>query len=108
MIFDQFDKDHKGFVTKDSVPELLWDRISKADTNGDGKVSKDELEAHFKTLHQQRPGAGGESTKPVETPADAKPEEKKPEVKPTGNSPQAFNQETEAPADAIAASNVVS
>ena len=104
---DRIYRDHNGFLTKDSVPPGLWDRISNADTNGDGKISKEELEAHFKSLRPQRPEAGGESTKPVDSPNNAKPEETKPEVKPTGNSPQAFNHESEAPADAIAASNVV-
>jgi EF hand len=108
MILDRFDQDHKGFVTKESVPEGVWDRISKADTNNDGKVSKEELEAHFKSPHHERPEAGAESTKPVESLKEAKPEEKKPEVKPTNSSPQAFHEESELPADAIAASNVVS
>ena len=107
-MMERFDPEHKGFVTKDSVPEGIWDRISKADTNGDGKVSKEELEAHLKTLQPRRPEAGGEPAKPVETPQDTKPEEKKPEEKPKDNSPQAFNQENEVPADAIAVSNVVS
>lgn len=107
LMMNRFDRDHKGFLTKDSVPPELWNWISNADTNGDGKVSKEELDTYFKTSHPRRPEAGGEA-KPVETPKDSTPEEKKPEVKPTGNSPQAFNQETEAPADAIAASNVVS
>ena len=107
LLLNQFDREHKGFLTKDSVPPGLWDRISSADTNGDGKVSKEELEAHFRSHHPQRPDAGEESTKPVESPAETKPDEKKPDVKPTGNAPQAFNQETESPADAIAASNVV-
>ena len=107
LMMDRIYRDHNGFLTKDSVPPGLWDRISNADTNGDGKISKEELEAHFKSLRPQRPEAGGESTKPVDSPNNAKPEETKPEVKPTGNSPQAFNHESEAPADAIAASNVV-
>jgi hypothetical protein len=101
MLLERFDKDRKGYLVKDSVPEGLWDRISKADKNGDGKVSKEELEDHFKTL--RRPEAGGESTKPSETPTDAKPDEKKPK----DNSPQAFHRDTDDPADAVAASNVV-
>ncbi len=108
MILERFDQDRKGFVTKDAVPEALWDQISKADANGDGNVSKEELEAHFKSLHPRRPERGGGSPNPVENPTDLKPEEKKPEVKPTGNSPQAINREAETPADAIAASNVAS
>ena len=40
--FAKFDKDKSGTLTSDEVPEKLWSRISKADTDGDGAVSKAE------------------------------------------------------------------
>ena len=67
---------------------MLWDRISKADTNGDGKISKEELEAQYKASQFRHPETGKDSTKPAESPKDAKPEEKKPEEKPKDNLPQ--------------------
>ena len=76
-LFERFDKDHTGTLTKENVPERVWSRISKADSNSDGKISKDELETHVKKV---RPGRG--DAKPAEPkkeePAEPKPEEPKP------------------------------
>jgi hypothetical protein len=42
--FEAADKNKDGFLTKDEVGEARWARIRVADANGDGKVSKAELE----------------------------------------------------------------
>ena len=61
----QFDKDKNGKLTKSELPEPLWDRLSKADANGDGEITQDEIDAHMKTI---RPDG---TSKPAEqSPAD--------------------------------------
>lgn len=42
-MFQRADKNGDGKLTKDEVPERLWERISKADADGDGAVTKEEL-----------------------------------------------------------------
>jgi hypothetical protein len=46
--FADMDKNHDGFLTKDELPdgEMLKDHFSKADTNGDGKLSEAEVASH--------------------------------------------------------------
>ena len=101
MMMDRFDKDHNGTLTKADVPEFVWDRISKADTNNDGSVSKDELETYFKN---RRPGRrpSRSSSEPEDKPADAKPQDQKP----ADGKPSAQNSDVEQPADATAVTNV--
>lgn len=83
-LFERFDKDKTGSLTKDNVPERVWDRISKADSNSDGKVSKEELQAHMKA---HRPNRDGD--KPAEPKKENKPEEKPAEEKPADTKPSA-------------------
>jgi len=40
--FAKFDTDKSGTLTSDEVPAKLWTRLSKADADGDGAVSKAE------------------------------------------------------------------
>lgn len=42
-IFKHFDKNKDGSLTADEVPEKIWNKISRADANGDGAVTKAEL-----------------------------------------------------------------
>jgi hypothetical protein len=42
--FKKADKNGDGFLTKDEVGEKRWDRIKVADSNNDGKVSLPELQ----------------------------------------------------------------
>ena len=65
-LLEHFDKNKDGKLTKDELPEFLWNRLSKADTNSDGEITKDEIEAHLKSI------------RPDET---SKPEERRPEDK---------------------------
>ncbi len=46
--FADLDKNHDGSLTKDELPdgEMLKDHFSKADTNGDGKLSEAEVASH--------------------------------------------------------------
>lgn len=102
VLMERFDKDHKGMLTKTDVPEVVWNRISKADTDNNGSVSKDELETYFKNLRPSRGPGASPPSKPDDKPADVKPQDPKPaDLKPT-----ARNTDVELPADAAAATNV--
>ena len=50
FLLERFDKNKDGKLTKSELPEFIWDRLSKADANGDGEINKDEIEAHMKTV----------------------------------------------------------
>jgi Ca2+-binding EF-hand superfamily protein len=41
--FERADKNGDGFLTQAEVGERRWERIKVADSNNDGKVSKDEM-----------------------------------------------------------------
>ena len=90
-LFQHLDRDHKGKLTKDDVPAPVWEHISKADANGDGAVTKEELDAHFK---QHQPGA------PHGNEPQSKPEDSLKEEKPADDKPQAKTANDDAPADA--------
>jgi Ca2+-binding EF-hand superfamily protein len=48
QLFDKLDTDKSGFLEAGEVPEPFWSELlKKADTDGDGKVSKAEFEAAF-------------------------------------------------------------
>lgn len=53
--FAKADKNSDGKLSKDEVPEKMWQRISKADKDGDGAVSKEEMQAR----HKAQAGKGG-------------------------------------------------
>ena len=48
------DKNSDGALTPEEVPELLWARLSMADSNNDGKVTFEEARANT----PERPGGG--------------------------------------------------
>nr|WP_010585362.1 hypothetical protein [Schlesneria paludicola] len=98
-LLERFDKAKKGSLSKDDVPEHLWNRLSNADTNKDGVVSKDELETHFKNL----PPRGSRPDKPAEK--QPKEEVKPQEPKPDDSKPQAKVNDSDVPADAATVSN---
>jgi hypothetical protein len=104
QLMERFDKDHKGMLTKTDVPEFVWNRISKADTDNNGSVSKDELETYFKNNRPSRGPGASPPSKPDDKPADVKPQE----LKPADPKPTARNSDVEQPADATTATNVAS
>jgi Ca2+-binding EF-hand superfamily protein len=55
-IFAKLDKNADGKLTQDELPERLAERIMKADTDGDGAVTKEELQA-ARDKFGPRPGA---------------------------------------------------
>jgi Ca2+-binding EF-hand superfamily protein len=44
QMFERMDKNKDGALTSDEVKDQFWQRLVKADANGDGKVTKQELE----------------------------------------------------------------
>ncbi len=42
-LFDRLDSNKDGRVSKEEAPDRLWERISKADADGDGSISKEEI-----------------------------------------------------------------
>ena len=70
MIFGRMDRNHDGKITKDEVPDFLWGRLSEADADKDGAVSKAELEKHHQKMRgSQRPegrGSRPEENRPVD------------------------------------------
>jgi len=58
-LHERFDANGDGLLTAQELPEGLRERIMKADTNGDGGVSKEELEkAREATRGEARQGGG--------------------------------------------------
>jgi len=58
-LFEKFDKNKDGSLTSDEVPEKAWARISKADADGDGAVTKAELREAFKKHRGKKGKRGG-------------------------------------------------
>lgn len=46
-MFSRFDADKDGKLAKSEVPAEMWEKMSKADENADGLVSKEELEGAY-------------------------------------------------------------
>lgn len=55
-MFSRFDGDKDGKLSKSEVPAEMWERLSKADENADGLVSKTELESVFRAREGGAPG----------------------------------------------------
>lgn len=53
-MFERFDANKDGKLTKSEVSERHWERLSKADSNGDGAVTKAELKAKFEEMKAKR------------------------------------------------------
>ena len=66
QLFERFDEGGEGFLSEESVPEMLWQRLSQVDGDGDGKVTREEADAGAEALREgggmRRPrGRGPES-----------------------------------------------
>lgn len=57
--FEKFDKDKNGSLSESEVPAEVWSKMSRADGNGDGEVSKEELIAAHKKRQGQSNAPGG-------------------------------------------------
>lgn len=47
--FQRADKNGDGFLTRDEVSAERWERIKVADANGDAKISRDELREAYQS-----------------------------------------------------------
>lgn len=92
------DRNKDGKVTKDDVPERMWDRLSTADTDKNGELTKEEFEAFFKQRgERRRPDADPPADKPADPPASKT--ENKPADKPADKTAeQPVETSTETPA----------
>lgn len=59
-MFGRFDKDGDGKISKEEAPAEMWERLSKADDNADGLISKEELQKAYENM----PGGGGRPPRP--------------------------------------------
>lgn len=55
MMLERMDQNKDGKITQDEAPEFFWERLSEADTNGDGGITLEELQA----LPPREGGPGG-------------------------------------------------
>ena len=71
-MFGKLDKNSDGKLSQEEVPAEMWEKVSKADEDADGLVSKAEMEKVF----ADRAGKGGDKGK-ADRPKKPNPEEKK-------------------------------
>ena len=57
-MISRYDADKDGKLSKTEAPAELWERLSKADENADGLVSKEELESVLRRDGKGGPGGG--------------------------------------------------
>ncbi len=58
MLFQVFDSDEDGALSEDEVPAPVWARLSMADLNDDGAVTREEIMTHLQKSGTGRPGNG--------------------------------------------------
>lgn len=52
-MFDKFDANHDGKLSKDEVRTGVDKMFAEIDTNKDGSISKEEMQAHHKAMREQ-------------------------------------------------------
>lgn len=52
-MFERLDPDGTGFLTPDAVSEQVWQRLAAADTDGDGRISREEMESYVTARREQ-------------------------------------------------------
>lgn len=50
----RFDANHDGRTTLDELPPRMRERVQAADTNGDGAITAEEMQAHMQTRRAER------------------------------------------------------
>jgi Ca2+-binding EF-hand superfamily protein len=52
-MFNQFDKNKDGQVSREEAREGMDSLFTEIDSNKDGLISKDEMQAHHKAMHEK-------------------------------------------------------
>lgn len=52
-LFEHFDKDHDGRIAVKDLPDRLREKLSKADANNDGQLTRPELEQAFQQRREE-------------------------------------------------------
>ena len=52
-MFEKFDANHDGKLSKDEVRQGVDKMFAEIDTNKDGYISKEEMQAHHKKMREQ-------------------------------------------------------
>ncbi len=60
-LFAKFDANKDGSLTADEVPEKAWARLSKADADGNGAVTRAEIRAACKKKRGKKNDSSSES-----------------------------------------------
>jgi hypothetical protein len=91
-MFSRFDTNKDGKLSKEEVPAEVWEKLSKADGDADGLVSKDELEKVHRARGDAAPRpdqkAKGDKPKEKGEQAKPKPEGDRPKPKENGDKPK--------------------
>ena len=66
MLIQRFDEDKNEELTKDELPDMLWQRLARADADEDGVLTKEEL----KKAHAERRSRRGRPDTGEEKPAE--------------------------------------
>lgn len=74
-MFERFDKNGDGFVSKDEFTASRNDMFAKLDANGDGVIDQSELDKAREMWHQRKPQSDG-ATQSQNDGAQPKPEAK--------------------------------
>jgi len=70
-MFARMDKNADGKIGQDEVPAELWTRLSKADANGDGAVTPEEMKAAGPGAGPGGPGGQGGGAVPKRPPVES-------------------------------------
>jgi Ca2+-binding EF-hand superfamily protein len=62
-IFERYDGDKDGKLTKEEVPGEMWARLSKADDDADGRVSREEMAKVYEKMEAMNPGKKDDAPK---------------------------------------------
>ncbi len=104
-MFDNFDQNGDGKLSRDEIPERMREFIGDADKNGDGSISKEELQSAMQGAGRRGGGGGGDRAA-ADQPAREGQERRRPLPRARQEQPAEETQESAEPAsdDPIAGS----
>jgi len=72
QLMERFDKNKDGQLSQDEVPAKVWERLGKADADGNGVVTKEEFMAAHKEGAANGEGRGGDRFAALDKDGDGK------------------------------------